>query len=851
MQSTAMKALAPFSGSAALQIVVDPTETFQRFDGVGAAITDTAAYGLTVNLTAAQRHALLTEMFGANGFQTVRISMGASDFQSVPYFTYDDSGSASLANFSVQPDASRVIPVLQEILAINPRLKVIASPWSPPAALKTNGALVGGNFNATAANLTTWANYFVKFIRAYASYGIPIWAVTTANEPGFSPTNYPGCLWAASDMATFIGSYLGPAFDAAGILARILVGDHHWDVTPAFAGVSLASSTANPYVDGVAYHGYSGTPIGQLGTARPYPTKTTHFTEMRSLVSQSYDTATAIMAGDLAVGSIRYGASTLTLWNLVFDENGGPAQASSGRRGVVTIKSDKSGTITRNPEFYMLTHLGRFVRPGAKRCASTTFAVGQGGADVETVAFVNLDGSVVVFLWNAAGVAKTVTIVDAVTGLGSPLSLPARAMATVTYGATSAVAPGALTPPGAPGITATAGSASITLAITAPTSAGDTQIGGYAVYRGTTASGEAAAPIAILPAGATSFIDTGLTNGTAYFYKVQAFGGGGTGPASAEATATPSATLQALTLAPTSATAGTAYTGTISGKTSGSTITASSSDGITLTVSGTSVTGTFSAAGSPTVTLTETLSGATNTPKTSAVSFTVAAAGSAPAALAQDAVATGNSNGAATSASWSHTAASGANLAIVALAMNVGSTGTSTDVPTASAVTFGGQAMTNLDRAITTGHFGFERLVEIWSLVNPPTGAQTVQVSTPQGAAGSAPSTFGTSVTYLNAIASGPLGTQAQAATTTSGNVSTLSVTTSAAKGVVLSVGAARSTATITAGSGQTILSTGLSGTNVEGIVTSQAAGGGVTSTVSISTGADRMALLSVPILSN
>ena len=126
MQSTVMKALAPFSGSAARQVVVDPTETFQRFDGVGAAITDTAAYGLTVNLTAAQRHALLTEMFGANGFQTVRISMGASDFQSVPYFTYDDSGSASLANFSVQPDASRVIPVLREILAINPRLKVIA-----------------------------------------------------------------------------------------------------------------------------------------------------------------------------------------------------------------------------------------------------------------------------------------------------------------------------------------------------------------------------------------------------------------------------------------------------------------------------------------------------------------------------------------------------------------------------------------------------------------------------------------------------------------------------------------------------------------------------------------------------
>ena len=384
-----------------------------------------------------------------------------------------------------------------------------------------------------------------------------------------------------------------------------------------------------------------------------------------------------------------------------------------------------------------------------------------------------------------------------------------------------------------------------------PTSAGDTQIGGYAVYRGTTASGEAAAPIAILPAGATSFIDTGLTNGTAYFYKVQAFGGGGTGPASAEATATPSATLQALTLAPTSATAGTAYTGTISGKTCGSTITASSSDGTTLTVSGTSVTGTVSAAGSPTITLTETLSGATNTPKASTVGFTVAAAGSAPAALAQDAVATGNSNGAATSASWTHTAASGADLAIVALAMNVGSTGTSTDVPTASAVTFGGQAITKLDRAIATGHFGFERMVEIWSLVNPSTGAQTVQVSTPQGAAGSATSTFGTSVTYLNAIAPGPLGTQAQAATTTSGGVSTLSATTSAAKGVVLSVGAARSTAAMTAGSGQTILSTGLSGTNVEGIVTRQAAGSGVTSTVSISTGADQMALLSVPILSN
>ena len=160
-------------------------------------------------------------MFGANGFQTVRICMGASDFSSVAPFTYDDSGSATLANFSVQPDAARVIPVLQEILAINPRVKVIASPWTAPAALKTNTSLLGGAFTVSAANMTTWASYFVKFIQAYAAYSIPIWAVTTQNEPGYAPSNYPGCtVGTAATWPTFIGSYLGPAFDSAGIVTR-------------------------------------------------------------------------------------------------------------------------------------------------------------------------------------------------------------------------------------------------------------------------------------------------------------------------------------------------------------------------------------------------------------------------------------------------------------------------------------------------------------------------------------------------------------------------------------------------------------------------------------------------------
>ena len=507
---------------------------------------------------------------------------------------------------------------------------------------------------------------------------------------------------------------------------------------------------------------------------------------MRSLSSQGYDTATAIMAGDLVVGAIRYGASTLTLWNMALDENGNPVQSSTGRRGVVTVKSDKSGTITRNPEFYVLSHIGRFVRPGARRCASTTFAVGQGGADVETVAFLNSDGSVVVFLWNAASTIKKVTIVDAVTGLGSPLTLPARAIATVTYGATATVAAGTLAPPGAPSIAATAGAASVTLAITSPASVGDTQIGGYAIYRGTTSGSEAAAPVAILPAGATSFVDAGLTNGTAYFYIARAFGGGGSGAASAEVTATPAAaalTLGALTLSPTTATAGTAFTGTVSGRTSGSTITASSSDGTALAVSGTSITGAFSAAGSPTITLTETLSGATNTPKTSTVGLTVSTAAAA-AALVQDAVATGNSGGGSTGYGWNHAVAVDANLLVVAL----GSTWPPTALPkypTATAVTAGGVAMTQVEpRPVDEQCPGLNRKVEFWSLSKPADGTPSPSRSPRRSAElANVDPVFGTSVSYKNALSS-PFGTVATAGTSSS--ATSLSVTTTSAKGVVL-----------------------------------------------------------------
>ena len=553
--AVAMPAFAAPQATPAAQVIVDPKELLQDWLGCGAAITDSTAYCLITYLTPADRAALLKKVFGT-GAPMIRIAIGDPDFvaHALPWFAAGDP--AGLAR-----QAEYVIPVLQQIIAINPRVKIVASPWTPPASMKTSGSLTSGSMNATSGNLTTYAQTFVTFIQTYASYGIPIWGVTVQNEPNVTSAGYPCCGWASADMATFIGSYLGEAFDAAGIVCNIAPGDASWGDASTFVTTSLSSSTAAPYTTFAAYHGYDGAPLKAAQDLRAYSKRPWLMTEASSgSVGVSGTTSVAQdqawCASTLACDGVKFGMSGFIFWNLLQDQAGLPNQgnkgtigsaASSNLRPVVNVQNTgttaASGALTYNPEFYLLQHFS-FAKPGARVCKTQVL----GPAGLKAISIVNTDGSAMTFLTNQGSATVAVAVVDAVTNLSSPITLNVGDMATVTWntGAAQITGAGSFVAPGAPTLgTPTFTNDTVSIPITAPTSAGS-GVAGYLFKRGSAAGGETQIAGAV-PIGGT-FTDTDLLFNTTIYYTAQTYGIGGFSGASNEVSILTTAAPSSVTL---------------------------------------------------------------------------------------------------------------------------------------------------------------------------------------------------------------------------------------------------------------------------------------------------------------
>src|SRR6267142_243215 len=238
-------------------VAVDPGKTYQQIIGYGAAMTDASAFLIQNKMSAADREALLQDLFGREngiGMSFIRVPMGASDF-SQRHYSYDDmpagQNDSALAHFTIDVDRVEKLPLLRRAMAINPQLEVMASPWSPPAWMKTTDNLVKGTL--LPRYYDSFANYFVKFIQAYGAAGVPVQAITLQNEPNFEPDNYPGMRLDPAARARVIGRHLGPAFARAGIKTLIWDWDHNWDLPQQPLDV-LADSIARGYVQGVAWH---------------------------------------------------------------------------------------------------------------------------------------------------------------------------------------------------------------------------------------------------------------------------------------------------------------------------------------------------------------------------------------------------------------------------------------------------------------------------------------------------------------------------------------------------------------------------------------------------------------------
>jgi glucosylceramidase len=389
------------TGAAPVTIDVDEATSYQEMVGFGAAMTDASAYLIQQKL-GAQHDAVLHELFGRNpgiGLSFLRVPMGASDFSTHDY-SYDDMPAgqtdSTLANFSIDPDRTDKLPALKAALAINPQLKLVASPWSSPGWMKTTNSLIKGTLRPEYYD--SFAQYFLKFVKAYSAEGVPIFAVTMQNEPAYEPDNYPGMRLDPPVRAEVIGKHVGPLFEQSGINTLILDWDHNWDL-PSSPLTVLADDAARKYVGGVAWHCYAGdvSAQGQVHTA--YPTIDAYFTECSGGGwATVFGDNLKYFVGTLIIGSTRGWAKGVALWNLALDENDGPHLGGCGNcRGVITINS-ATGFVTRNVEYYALAHASEFVRPGAHRIASTTDVGG-----LQSVAFKNADdGTKVLIVLNTA-----------------------------------------------------------------------------------------------------------------------------------------------------------------------------------------------------------------------------------------------------------------------------------------------------------------------------------------------------------------------------------------------------------------------------------------------------------------
>lgn len=356
-----------------VMIRVNTSETYQTIDGFGFALTGGSAL-LLYNLDNTTRTQLLRELFATDekniGTSYLRISIGSSDLDE-SVFSYDDlpagQSDVNLTHFTLNRDRMYLIPVLKEILQINPTIKILSSPWSPPVWMKTNGKSIGGHLLKRFYD--TYALYFVRYIEGMRGEGIHIDAITIQNEPLYGGNN-PSMEMQAEEQAEFIKESLGPAFKKYSINTKIFVYDHNPD-RPDYALTILADQQARQYVDGSAFHMYAGS-IDVLSLIHAaHPDKNLYFTEQWVGAPGNLKADLAWHVKTLIVGATRNWARNVIEWNLASDSNWEPHTPGGCDNclGALTIDGNVIHS-PRNPSYYIIAHAAKFVRPNSTRIGS-------------------------------------------------------------------------------------------------------------------------------------------------------------------------------------------------------------------------------------------------------------------------------------------------------------------------------------------------------------------------------------------------------------------------------------------------------------------------------------------------
>ena len=437
-------------------IVVDPDVTYQEVDGFGASITDSSADVLH-RLAPAVREETMRKLFDpvrGIGVSFLRQPIGSSDFTAeAEHYTYDDVPPGrtdfGLRHFSIAHDQAEILPLLRRAKQLNPALKVMGTPWSPPAWMKTTDSLVGGRLKDDPAIYDAYARYLVKFVQAYAASGVPVDYLSLQNEPQHrTPDAYPGTDMPVAQQIKVIEA-LGPLLREASPHTKILAYDHNWSTHPNDVAATppgedpetdypfrVLEHPAARWVAGTAYHCYSGDPAAQTALRDAFPDKGIWFTECSGShgpgdpPAQVFRDTLKWHARNVVIGTTRNWAKSAVNWNIALDSAGGPHNGGCGTcTGLVTVHPD--GTVSTDAEYYTIGHLAKFVKPGAKRVASTSFGTTGWNGQIMDVAFRNPDGSTALVVHNQNDDPRTFAV-----SVGERMfeyTLPGGALATFTW----------------------------------------------------------------------------------------------------------------------------------------------------------------------------------------------------------------------------------------------------------------------------------------------------------------------------------------------------------------------------------------------------------------------------------
>ncbi len=413
----------PERGSPGEAIILDPRQQYQEVLGFGAAFTDASCYMFN-QMAPDARKKLFRELFHPSemGLSVGRVCMGSSDYSTKVYSYDEGEADPELKRFSIEHDHAYILPMLKEAMGENPDLFLLGTPWSPPGWMKGIKSMLGGCMPKK--YFASYANYFVKFVQSYREAGVPVKAVSVQNEVDTNQDgSMPACQWGQEYEVQFVGQHLGPQFEKNQIDTKIWLIDHNYNLWGR-AIAELDDPLVEKYADGIAWHGYLGSPSEMTRVHDAHPNKNAYWTEGGPAYnSPTYQTEWARWSTTYT-GILRNWARCIIGWNLALDEVGKPNIGPFDCGGMVTIDS-KTKEVTRSGQYWAFAHYSRAIRRGAKRIESL-----GGSGEVTHAVFANPEGTYVAVLTNPGPATKSTL---RMAGKEATISLPGDSIMTLLW----------------------------------------------------------------------------------------------------------------------------------------------------------------------------------------------------------------------------------------------------------------------------------------------------------------------------------------------------------------------------------------------------------------------------------